>query len=143
MAGTTHMHVGVLEFQLPCELDQVRQAGDRVRVFLSGQGCTIEQARDCELAVIEACNNAVQNARPAARRLPVRVQVTCNPREIELRVTDHTPGFNWPAKAILPRREAENGRGVFLIQALMDSSEYVRCQNRNTLVLQKRRDASA
>jgi anti-sigma regulatory factor (Ser/Thr protein kinase) len=126
-----------LEFQLTCQLEQVRGAGERVRAFLSDQGWSPAEVIDCELALVEACNNAIKYARMEA--MPVSVRVVCQATEIEMRVTDHTAGFDWPEKASPPNPEAESGRGVYLIKALMDVSSYMRGKGENTLVMQKRR----
>jgi serine/threonine-protein kinase RsbW len=107
--------------------------------FLAEQGCTQKEALDSELALVEACNNAILHADEAGRRHPVLVEASCNPLEIELRITDHTGGFEMPEKAILPGPDSEQGRGLYLMQTLMDSADYKRGAAENTLVLRKRR----
>ena len=52
---------------------------------------------------------------------------------------DHTAGFDWPQQAALPEADRENGRGIYLIQSLMDSSEYLQAPRENTLILRKTR----
>ena len=74
-----------------------------------------------------------------ARREPVEITVTCNDSKVELRVNDHTAGFRWPERAQLPEPECERGRGLFLIQCLMDSTGYFRGQRENSLVMRKAR----
>ena len=124
---------------LPCELAEVRPSAVAVRRFLSEQGLHEEELMDCELALTEACNNAIQHVSPKARREPVEIAVTCNDSKIELRVNDHTAGFRWPERAQLPEPECERGRGLFLIQCLMDSTGYFRGQHENSLVMRKTR----
>lgn len=128
-----------LAFEIACALDQVRPAGRRLRAFLVRSGCSEGEVMDCELALVEACNNAVKYARPEAQEAPVLVQVICEVRHIDLRVTDHTAGLEWPGEAALPQAEAERGRGIYLIKTLMDGSEYLRFGDRNVLVLRKLR----
>ena len=96
---------------------------------------------DCELVLVEGCNNAIKYARPDAASQPVIVEVSVEPNEIELRITDHGPGFTWPETARLPDAEKESGRGVYLIRALTDYSAYLRRSTENILVLRKRRSA--
>ncbi|PYI83288.1 MAG: hypothetical protein DME26_15250 [Verrucomicrobia bacterium] len=74
---------------LPCELAEVRPSAVAVRRFLSEQGLHEEELMDCELALTEACNNAIQHVSPKARREPVEIAVTCNDSKVELRVNDH------------------------------------------------------
>ena len=60
---------------------------------------------------------------------------------IELRVNDHTPGFDWPQKIKLPVDQSERGRGLYLIRKIMDSASYLRGRGQNSLVMCKRRSA--
>jgi len=126
-----------LRFGLPCDLKKVREASEAVHAFLAEQGCGDEMLSACDLAFVEACNNAIQYAPEAARAQPVGVEIACSAEQLELRVSDHTRGFHWPERVELPPPESESGRGLFLIQSLMDSSQYLRGKNENVLVLRK------
>ncbi len=128
-----------LEFEIPCELGHVRSAGERLRVFLTERGCCESEAVDCRLALVEACNNAVQYVRAEARHLSIGVRVRCGARQVEIRIVDHTGGFDWAAPASLPSNQAEGGRGVYLIKRVTDYSEYLREPGQNVLVLRKNR----
>jgi serine phosphatase RsbU (regulator of sigma subunit)/anti-sigma regulatory factor (Ser/Thr protein kinase) len=127
----------MLRLALPCDLNQVRHASQTVHRFLAEQGCGDEILSGCDLALVEACNNAIKYAPDSARATPVGVEVTCSREQLELRVTDHTQGFEWPERAELPPPESESGRGIFLIQSLMDSAQYLRGNGENVLVLRK------
>ena len=128
-----------LRISLRCDLAEVRRVAWRTLEFLEAQSCTREDCLDCELALVEACNNAIQNAAPEACRTPVMVQVRCDPKLIEMRITDHTAGFEWPKQPVLPPPESEHGRGIYLIRSLMDQTEYHHRAGENTLVLRRRR----
>jgi anti-sigma regulatory factor (Ser/Thr protein kinase) len=67
------------------------------------------------------------------------MEVLCDRNEVELRITDHTPGFDWPDRSTLPDPETESGRGLYLIRALMDYANYLRSPGENVLVLKKTR----
>jgi serine phosphatase RsbU (regulator of sigma subunit)/anti-sigma regulatory factor (Ser/Thr protein kinase) len=133
----------LLRFALPCDLNQVRRAGQTVHSFLMEQGCGEEILSACDLAFVEACNNAIKYAPASARACPVGVEIACSIDQLELRVTDHTPGFDWPERAELPSPESESGRGIFLIQSLMDSAHYLRGKSENILVLRKSRPSAS
>lgn len=140
MAGPFHpSRPATLQLTLPPDLGEVRPAAQAVRRFLAAEGCEEQELTDCELALVEACNNALLHAGAGAPPQPVVVEAHCDAGDIELRVTDHTPGFEWPEQAGLPDTESENGRGLFLIRALMDDAKYCRSARGNTLVLRKRR----
>jgi anti-sigma regulatory factor (Ser/Thr protein kinase) len=132
-------HPVALQLAMACDLAEVRRAAGTVRRFLSARRCVESDLMDCELALVEACNNAVQYAAPEARHLPVGIEVMCRTQEIEMRVTDHTPGFDWPEHAPLPGAEHERGRGLYLIQSVMDDAHFSRHGAENVLVLRKRR----
>ncbi len=128
-----------LRLRMSCEVSAVPHVAQTVRAFLLRQGCSEPEVNDCELALVEACNNAVLYAAPGASPCEVLVEAISSQEEIELRVTDHTPGLVWPERATLPEATSERGRGLFIIQAVMDTTRYLKDPAGNTLVLQKRR----
>ncbi len=125
--------------ELDCNLTAVPTAAAAARRFLLTSGCNDTEASACELALVEACNNAILHAGGPARGLPIVLEAFCRPRQIELRIIDHTQGFEWPTHVDLPQPDQECGRGLFLIQAVMDSATYRREAGENVLVLHKRR----
>jgi serine/threonine-protein kinase RsbW len=130
-----------LELAIACDLAEVRQASEAAGGFLERQGADPADVMDCELALVEACNNAIEHAEENARHKPVSLEIRCGPGEIEMLVTDHTPGFDLPEHPALPDLESESGRGLYLIRSIMDSVEYRRGADHNTLVMRRRRRA--
>lgn len=128
-----------MRFALPCELSAVSTGAQKVSEFLTQHGCSEQEVMPCQLALVEACNNAIQYARPGERRFPVIIDAICGAEEIEIKVTDRTAGFDWPAQTSLPEFGSERGRGLFLIRKMTDSAEYRRGEESNTLVLKKTR----
>lgn len=126
-----------LRLELACELAQVRPTAEAVRRFLAEQGCEQNEAIDCELALVEACNNAIEHCGAKGREKPVLVEILCDAQCTEMRVTDHTSGFDWPERLSLPAADSESGRGLFLIQSVMDYAGYFRGQGENILVIRK------
>jgi len=104
-----------LRLSLACELEAIRPAVLRVVDFLKDQHVAAEEAQACELAVVEACNNAVRYASNSDRSKPVILEVFCGAERIKVRIDDHTPGFEFPATVALPEADQESGRGIFLI----------------------------
>ncbi len=113
--------------------------GLTARKFFAGAGLTATELDAWELALTEAANNAVNYCRPEAVNLAIRVDFLVAQEWVEVRMTDHTPGLDWPEKAELPPDDSESGRGIFLIQNLTDESHYLRGRRENCLVLRKRR----
>lgn len=122
-----------------CDLRDARAATRILRGFLAEQGLDETELFQCEVCLAEACNNAVQYVPEAATASPVVAEAISHGTGVELRVTDHTAGFELRERPahIDPRRES--GRGLFIIQSLMDDVRYYRGAGRNTLVMRKAR----
>lgn len=136
-AGVRNELASTLRIECPCDLAAVRAASLRAKDFLQAKGVPGDLLDSLELALVEAANNAVEYVRPEARDIPVRLDIAMGPREIEISIRDHTSGFDWPAEAALPDPESEGGRGVFLIQSLVDRAAYFRSTQGNILLLAK------
>lgn len=129
----------VLQVRIDCDLSKVRQASAHMKTFLADQGLTGAELDACELAVVEACNNAIKYASAQGRCEEVLLEVLCGRNDVEIRVHDHTDGFEMPKEIQLPDFEKESGRGLFLIDSLMDDLKYLRGQGQNCLVMRKLR----
>src|SRR4051812_1261403 len=128
-----------LRVRLECDLSKVRQASADMKLFLADQGFSRADLDACELAVVEACNNAIKYVGADGSCLMVGLEVICGKSELEIRVTDHTGGFELPKKIELPDFEIESGRGLYLIDSLMDEVTYLRGRGENCLVMRKKR----
>ena len=122
-----------------CDLGEARSATRALRSFLAENGLDDSEQFTCELCLAEACNNAVQYAAGPATTRPVVAEVLIQPSSVELRVVDRTAGFTLGAKADALDPQRENGRGIFIIQSLMDDVAYHRGGDQNTLVMRKSR----
>jgi serine phosphatase RsbU (regulator of sigma subunit)/anti-sigma regulatory factor (Ser/Thr protein kinase) len=129
-----------LRVRLECDFSKVRQASAHMKLFLADQGFSRGELDRCELAVVEACNNAIKYAGAEGRCLEVGLEVICSKSDLEIRVTDHTGGFELPKKIELPDFEKESGRGLYLIDSLMDEVTYLRGRGENCLVMRLKRD---
>lgn len=127
---------------MPCDVRATGAVCQQARRFLADRGLVDAELDGWELAVAEAVNNAVKYCRTDARALPIRVDLFASCDWAEVRITDHTPGLEWPEQAKLPPDDSESGRGIFLIQNLTDESRYLRGRGENCLVLRKRRAPS-
>lgn len=130
-----------LKLSLSCNLAEVRTAVQAVHGFLLEQGWKENDLMSFNLALVEACNNAVKYADAAGRMQTIGLETISEPGQVEFRVHDHTPGFEWPARIELPDPESECGRGLFLITSLMDYAAYFRGPGENILVMRKTRSS--
>ena len=138
MTESIPAHRGIsnrVEFR--CDLNESRIATRVLRAFLAEQGLDENEQFNCELCLAEACNNAVQYVSPARAHLPVVAEAICHPASVELRVTDHTEGFVLGERRADISPERENGRGLFIIQSLMDEVRYLHGAGENVLVMRK------
>ena len=133
----------LLRLSIPCDLASARTAAKSVRAFLEAQGLPEPDAERWELVLAEAANNTVLHTEPGRRTKPLELLVLCDPEQVELRLIDETPGFDWPDQAALPDPLSEHGRGLYLIQTLTDQSHYYRGRAGNCLLLTKARGATA
>src|SRR3954454_10501548 len=141
MAATDTPPTGaVRRFSLPCALDAVHRTVALARAFLAEHSVCDSDLMGCELALVEACNNAVAYAPEGNQQFSLQIQVCCDEDSIELQVIDHTKGFDWPANLKLPSPDEEHGRGLFIIQSLMDEVLYLRGGKENRLVMKKARN---
>ena len=118
-----------------------RAVAEAIRTFLAEQGVPDKELFSYELCIAEASNNAIKYAVGPARELQPVAEALFTPDRIELRMTDHTPGFVLPEQVPQPSVLGDCGRGLFLIQAVMDEVRYLRGAKENILIMRKRRRA--
>lgn len=144
MVASPHLHSGLkIELSLACDIEQVRPVARAAREFLAAKGLSEEELMACELSMVEACNNAVNYALPSRQLDPIAIELFCNDLEIEIRIYDHTGGFELPKEIVLVDGESETGRGLFIMNSLMDKINYSGADGENTLTLKKLRSAKS
>jgi serine phosphatase RsbU (regulator of sigma subunit)/anti-sigma regulatory factor (Ser/Thr protein kinase) len=124
-------------------LEGIRAVSMAGKNFLREQSVSEDDLIACELVLVEACNNAVLYSPDQGRNHAIETRIFCEAELIELHVIDHTRGFEWPEKIELPAEDEEHGRGLFLIQSMMDEVLYLRGNLENRLVMKKRRTPRA
>ncbi len=133
-------HFDGFRLDFPATLEDARDAVRSVMQWLADHQIREDECQPWELVLAEAANNAVLYATPEQARLTVRIEAALSDDEIEIRITDHTSGFDWPDQVELPEDdESEHGRGLFIISSLTDHVSYLRGQGHNVLCLKSRR----
>lgn len=128
--------------EFPCTLFAARDAAVALRGFLASEGLSDAELDAWELAIVEAANNAVNYVREPCRGLPVVMDASVGESQVEVRIWDHTGGFELPETLELPNFEDEGGRGLYLIKTLTDSADYLRGNSSNCFLLRKGRASS-
>jgi len=140
MEETGPLPVRALAIRARCDLEAVSVARHQARQFLGETGLGEDELFAWELVLAEAMNNAVQYATVAGRNQPVGCDVLVSNTSVEVRVTDHTAGFDLPDVVTLPEdADSEGGRGLYIIKTLTDEALYLRSPQENCLVLRKAR----
>jgi anti-sigma regulatory factor (Ser/Thr protein kinase) len=133
------MKTASLRLHVDCSFAAVRRSAAQVRAYLSAHDVSEKDAWACELAFVEGCNNAVQHTPASRTGEKLLVELSCDSSRVELRINDHTLGFDFPAESRLPSPDEEKGRGIYLMRRLMDEVDYIRDPSSNCLVLKKAR----
>lgn len=88
---------------------------------------------DIELAVTEACTNVLKHAHGTADIYETTVEISDN--ECTIRVIDSGQGFDANAEGRGEQiDDAEDGRGIFLIRALVDNVRFISRPEEGTIV---------
>jgi anti-sigma regulatory factor (Ser/Thr protein kinase) len=122
------------DYELVPALAAIRPAAVKFREWAE-EHISAAAAADCELALVEACNNLLMHNDV---RDVISIRAEANPFELTVTVRDKTDGFEWPKEPTLPAADADQGRGIFLMHALMTEVKYQRNDGWNELRLRRR-----
>lgn len=107
---------------LPRDAETVRIVRDVAVTALRRLGVTPQCADDIRLALSEACTNVIAHSE-ADDQYEVRLQV--DQQVCQVRVVDAGRGFDVEELAsVAPSPHSPRGRGVLLMRALVDSSDF-------------------
>lgn len=85
---------------------------------------TPDEIAELKLAATEACLNAIRHGSPQGRNGQVDVEVKAGLDCVVVEVRDTGPGFNVRARRNHPSPLDESGRGLQLIESLVDRAEH-------------------
>lgn len=123
-----HEYESFLEMEIPGQVELVAPAVERIMGKIGGIECARGHEFEIEVALLEALGNAVEHGCGGDPTKVVDVWVGCHPEfGIVIVVRDPGPGFD-PSGLPSPV-EGQNifrthGRGVWLINQLMDAVHY-------------------
>lgn len=125
-----------LELQLPRDARYVGVTRHVAEALFAELGCPDDVSADIQVALTEACANAVRHAVDSAE---YSVVLTVNDDCCEIEVVDLGPGFG----TVAPRAdrdvggEVESGRGLLLMRALVDDLEFRALEDGTSVRLRK------
>jgi anti-sigma regulatory factor (Ser/Thr protein kinase)/PAS domain-containing protein len=113
----------VREIVLPNEPSRISEIRRFVAAFLADLRAPVETSSEILLAVGEAAGNAYRHGRKRTGRSEIRVRCEFDRPDFEVEVADDGPGFDPDEVASrgAPDPFAQGGRGLFLMNELMDS----------------------
>lgn len=106
---------------LPRDARTVPVARHICREALREMGVEGECTSDIEVALTEACTNVLDHADPGDQ---YEVQLTLAEVQCVIRVVDQGPGFDIEAPRTRADGRAEGGRGIALMEALVDTVKF-------------------
>jgi serine phosphatase RsbU (regulator of sigma subunit)/anti-sigma regulatory factor (Ser/Thr protein kinase) len=132
----------VLEFQLPSNPGNDRDAMDRVATAAQPLGLPAQQMERLKTAVAEATMNAIEHGNGNNPDLPVTIQLLSRPDAVAVRITDCGPGpgdSEEPEEpdllAKLDGLQTPRGWGLFLIKNMVDELHVSGDERSHTLEL--------
>lgn len=119
-----------VDLVIPGDVKAVTPAVERIMDVVREMGCSAGKEFEIELALAEAIANAVEHGCAGDPTKSVQVCVGCDPeRGLLVVVRDPGPGFD-PSQVPSPlageRILESGGRGIFLINQLMDEVRFER-----------------
>lgn len=121
-------------------LENARQVSKRVGEYLTELGSSESEAGKWELVIAELLANIVTHGAAGSMVKDVVVELQCGPEETRFRVLDPTEGFSWPKEVALPDPMSESGRGLFIIDSIVDEIRYQTHPNGNVTELTRKND---
>jgi serine/threonine-protein kinase RsbW len=126
----THTLISRVDLTIPGEVAAIPSAVEKIMDAVRGMGCAAGKEFEIELALTEALANAVVHGCEHDPGKDVQVCAGCDPdRGILIVVRDPGPGFDpsqVPSPVVGQKIYAEGGRGIYLINRLMDTVWYER-----------------
>lgn len=113
-----------MELEYPAEARVISEIRRKFEAFVAPLELPVEFVDDVKMAISEACGNAICHGSPQGSTARLRVRSAVKEDALIVEVADEGPGF-LPINTGLPEEEwRTNGRGVFLMCALMDDVHF-------------------
>ncbi len=119
-----------LELTIPGEIAAIGPAVEQILEAISDLACAREKEHEVEVALFEALANAVRHGCHEDPESRVQITVACEPDQgLLIIIRDPGPGFDpasLPSPVTADNLMRSHGRGIFLINQLMDEVRFER-----------------
>lgn len=133
-----------MQLEVLVDLPRQRRSVSAVRRIVASAlaelGVRADDRHDLVTALSEACTNAVQHAEEGRR---YQVAFLLDGAEARIEVHDDGRGFFVNGHRSMPRPEQEGGRGIALMDRLVDAARFSHSEDGSTVVLRRRITAEA
>ncbi|HET6173730.1 MAG TPA: SpoIIE family protein phosphatase [Gaiellales bacterium] len=119
-----------MDIEIPADPSVLAHVRRRLRRWLALRGLSEQEREDAVLSVSEACNNAIEHG---YRGEQGTIHLVFDHRAGALQITIEDRG-NWRA----PRQEAERGRGIAIMRAVMEDADIAHEHGRTRVLLTQR-----
>jgi anti-sigma regulatory factor (Ser/Thr protein kinase) len=121
---------------------------DALRRFCADHAVDHRTLMQLQVTLDEIVSNIIKYAWPEGGAHELLVRMSATPNTIRIEVIDDGQAFDprtapSPRTHVSPRRARPGGIGIHLVRQLVDEIAYQRADNRNHVVVTKRRDAVA
>ena len=115
--------------QISSEIKNIRIASAEVIDYIKKAKANISKDTlfDVKLCIEEAVRNAILHGNKSNAKLPVEISYVIKKNRIKITIRDKGEGFNvnnLPNPTNMKNLYKESGRGVYIIQRLMDRVDY-------------------
>jgi serine/threonine-protein kinase RsbW len=133
---------GAITLSIESEVENVYLIGHAINRIATSIPVSSQSAFEMELAVLEVVNNAIEHAHNYQRNKQVTVRLRLHSDRIQFTIIDRGPRFNLAAALAASLRleqgdEPERGRGLMIVQKVMDEVRYERKGEANHITLTK------
>ncbi len=112
---------------IPSNIDRIEEAASFVESNAKKMQFSEPEVDNIVIAITEAISNAIIHANKSDERKKVTIEIISNHDSMITKVKDEGPGFNLKKieDPLLPDNLLkESGRGIFILNSLLDSVDY-------------------
>lgn len=129
-------------FSIESKYENVVLVSDEIHKFCAHNGVNEDECSQLEICLMEALNNVIKHAYKEVPQKLIEIDVTVNSEKICVNIFDSGLSRQNTRKATLEfdpediEKLPESGMGLFIIESIMDSTEYIsdRGKNKYTMI---------
>lgn len=129
-----------MKLEIASDVKEIHKVEEKLELFCRKIGMRKNQIINCAIAVTEATNNAIIHGNKKDPNKKVSIEFNWSGNKLTIRIRDEGNGFN-PDNLENPLHPdnllKESGRGIFIIEKLMDDVRFEFSDSGTTIILSK------